>query len=65
MIITNTIKQIKQMKTTKEMANRQRKTTYEPPRAEVICIEMPCVLCDSGLLGNSTESVGRPYFSFP
>lgn len=45
--------------------NQKRRASYVPPRSEVICAEPFGVLCSSGLMGNSTESVGRQYFSFP
>ena len=55
---------MKAMKET-DKSNQKGKASYVPPRSEVIGTEPFGVLCSSALTGNSTESVGRQYFSFP
>lgn len=52
----------------KEQAKYLTKKPYEAPQAKVFMIESEgtlCVLCDSGIAGNSTESVGVSHFAFP
>lgn len=48
-----------------EKTQKYRRLPYQPPCAEIINIETECVLCSSGLMGNSTESVTTEIFAFP
>lgn len=49
----------------KNVADRPKGKTYEPPMTQIIEIDTPAVLCASALQGNSTEAVGLDYFVFP
>lgn len=49
----------------KNVADRPKGQTYEAPKTQIIEISAPVVLCGSALKGNSTESVGLDYFTFP
>ena len=49
----------------KNVADRTKVRTYEPPRIQIIEIDTPEVLCASALQGASTEAVGLGYFFFP